>query len=567
MKSRFSAHGLTLARFIMVCGALTADGLSSPGVWAAVEKSLLKSQEGVAALLQGRFDQAILAYDEALRESNISTTRQASIYSDRGVAKWRLKQFDGAMADLTKAVSLNADSATVFNNRGIVLMDLGRVDEAYKDFDRSVALSSNFGPALCNRGNALQALGRPDDADKDFRKAIDVLPANAVPFNGRGKIATALGKNYAALRYFNRALAINAQYGTVYQNRAVALLGLGKNDDAVLDLDKVIALNPDNAGLYAQRGQAHAREKRGLQASRDFQKALELNPKNADALIGRAGQNIERKRPDLAQDDLNQAIALDPGNASAYFWRGQSRSTLNDAANATSDLDKAIELRSNYADAYRLRGSLREKAGQRELAISDYRRALELDPLAKEVRDAYKAATGETVESIVKPLGMAVAGWEVYKVDNRFVAYNERYPKIPVQLEMQGEGVPELEEWTALKDGLAGISLMRYKSGQVKSANFEHVAILDLYKNQVIAIEPFVWGDQRATWAWTPTAVTITDPEGLASVYDLRKAKPIEVANQPRRNRDDDPFSFLRDGRSDRRSRERGPGIFKWLFQ
>ena len=109
------------------------------------------------------------------------------------MAKWRLKQFDGAVADFTKAVSLNPDYAPAYNNRGNVYMDLNRVEEAYRDFDKAIALSPGFGPAYSNRANASQKLRRLEAAENDFRKAIELMPGSAVPLNGRGKIASSPG--------------------------------------------------------------------------------------------------------------------------------------------------------------------------------------------------------------------------------------------------------------------------------------------------------------------------------------------------------------------------------------
>lgn len=531
---------------------------------AAADKSLAKSQEGASALLRGRFDLAVAAYDDALKDGNMPPARQASLYSDRGVAKWRLKQLDAALSDFTKAATLNTDYAPAYNNRGNVLMQLDRVEEAYKDFDKAIALSAGFGPAYSNRANANQQLKRLDAAEEDFRKAIELMPGSAVPYNGRGKVCGALGRHYTALRYLNRAIGLNGQYGPAYENRALILVHLERYGDAIQDFDKVIALSPDKAESYVRRGQAYARDNRGAPAFKDFSQALELDGENVAALIGRGAQNIDRKRTDLALEDLNEAITLDPQNAEAYFWRAKVQQALGVADAAEKDINKAIELDPKYSEAYRVRGSFRDATVQRDAAIADYRKALELDPFSKEARDAYKAASGDTADSVVKPLAPAVTGWEVYSpASGRFVAVNERYPKLNVLLEMQGEGTAEIQEWTPLKDWLSGVGLLRYKAGQKKGKTFENVAIVDLNRNQVVTIEPYILGDTKARWDWTQNAVTVTDAEGLASTYELRKPKPVD---QPR-IANDDPFNIF--GRSSSRGgrEHRRGGIFGWLFQ
>ncbi len=246
--------------FAALAMLLAAASLAVPA-YAAIDRSILKSQEGSSALLRGRYDLAIAAFDDALRDSSLSPARQAPILSDRGVAKWRLKQYDAALADFTKAVSLNPDYAPAYNNRGNVYMDLNRSEEAYKDFDKAIALSPGFGPAYSNRANASQKLKRLEAAENDFRKAIELMPASSVPLNGRGKIANGLGRQYTGLRYLNRAIALNGQYASAYQNRAAVYMSLNRNEDAAQDLDKVIALVPGQRGtLYSPRKDRRAEQ-------------------------------------------------------------------------------------------------------------------------------------------------------------------------------------------------------------------------------------------------------------------------------------------------------------------
>ncbi len=447
---------LALPESIKVLMAFALFGATAglaPVAKAAVDTSAIKSQEGSSALLRGQFDQAVAAYDDALKNTGLPAASQASLYSDRGVAKWRLKRLDEAAADFTTAVSLNPDYAPAYNNRGNVYLDMNRAEDAYKDFDHAISLAPDFGVAYSNRASASQRLNRLDAAERDFRKAVELMPGSAVPLNGRGKIASASGLYYTALRYLNRAIALNAQYAPAYQNRAAVYALLNKNEEAVQDLDKVIALAPDNAGLYVARGRAHARENRWSQAYKDFSKAVELSSESVPALSGRAAQNLERKRPDLALEDLNRAIALDPKAAEAYFWRGQARYAMGDAQAADADLSKAIEVDPSFGEAYRFRGSYRERAGKREDAIADYRRAVEINPLSRDARDGYKAASGDTADSIVKPLGPAVNGWEVFRSSQgQYTALNERYAKIPILLEVpNGSATVQIVESDSLE--------------------------------------------------------------------------------------------------------------------
>lgn len=548
------------------CLAAAAVFGGAGGAVASPEKALLKLQEATAAMMRGRFDQAVGLYDEVLADASVPKTRHASIYNDRGVAKWRQQQLEEALGDFGQAIGASPDYAPAYNNRGTVLMELERVDEAYTDFDKALSLSPGFAAAYNNRGNANHELGRYDAAAEDFRKAVELMPSTAVPFNGRGKTQAALGRSYTALRYLNRAITLNGQYTAAYENRARVFAHLGRHDDAIDDLDKVINVAPERADLHILHGQASAELRRSQQALRDFGKALELEPENAEALVGRGIQNVERKRFDLAIEDLTQALTIDAEMPDAYYYRAQAHWQQDAVDAARPDVEKALSLDPKYQEAYVLKAEMAEKAGDAQGAIDNYRKALELDPFSDDARKGFEKASGETVASVVRPLAEPVSGWAVYSpAPGRFVAVNDRYPKINLLLEMHGEGTAAIVEWTPLKDWLSSIGLLRYKAGTKDGKDFEYVAIVDLGGNKVVAIEPYVWGDHRSKWDWTQNTVTVTDPEGLASFYELRKPKPVA---QPRVRENDREWGFFDEPRGGGGYRApRGPNLFDWLFR
>ena len=240
------------ARFTTNIGwLLAAFSIAAVGGQAMAEDvTLLRAREGAAALMRGQYDKAIASYDEALSAPEIADFIEASIYSDRGVAKWRLNQTKEAIEDFNKSIQLSPENATVYNNRGNALMDLGHPDEAVKDFDRAIALSPNYGPAYNNRGNARVALGQYNLAFQDFRKAVELMPQSAVPFNGRAPPMPSSKRYHAAVRDLSRAISLNPKYVAAYRHRADAYLALGMYREAVDDA---------TAGVHSRAGRAESR--------------------------------------------------------------------------------------------------------------------------------------------------------------------------------------------------------------------------------------------------------------------------------------------------------------------
>lgn len=551
-----------IRRSLLFAGLLLA--LARP-VPAATDTALLKTQEGTAALLRGKFDQAVDSFDQALKTPDLPAARLASIHSDRGVALWRLGRHEDALKDFNRSIELSNGAAATYNNRANVFIELGRYEQAIADLDKAIALAPAYGAAYNNRGNANFQLGRHQAAVADYKRAIELMPTNAVPYNGRAQAQGVLGQPYAGLRNISRAISLNGKYTAAYRNRAIILQHLEREDDALADYERLITLAPEDPALYAGRGQVYLKQKKYAAAIKDFSKAIEIDPQNAQAYIGRGASQIERENHKEALADLDQAITLDPKLPDAYYRRAQVYVRLADPDRAKADLAKALELLPNYAEAYKLSGDMAEARGETDPAIADYRKALELDPFIAGAADKLKKLTGAD-EAIYQPLGEPSKGWTIISPSKgRFVATNPLHPQLKVLLEMHGDGQPQILDWTPLSDALKGFGLLRYAAGKLpdgaEGSFSEFVAILDLRRNIVISIEPHVAGEMKAKWEWSPTGVVVTDAEGVISAHELREPPKPKPEVKPVRDRPwfDDGFSNRGGGRQ--------RGLFDWLFR
>ena len=79
-----------------------------------------------------------------------------------------------------------------------------------------------------------------------------------------------------------------------------------------------------------------------------------------------------------------------------------------------------------------------------------------------------------------------------------------------------------------MKDALAGIGLLRYAAGDLGEGTDQelvYTAVVDLYANKVVSIEPYSWGTNTAKWDWQAYSVVVTDPDGNTNELKLRKPK------------------------------------------
>ncbi len=561
------------AKICLTLAAGLAAAVAVLGAAQAEDQVLLRAREGAAAMIRGQFERAVSLYDEALATPDVSKFVQASIYSDRGVAKWRMKQTREAVDDFNESIQLSPESATVYNNRGNALMDLGHPEEAIKDFDRAIQLQPSYGAAYNNRGNAYAALHDYDAAFQSFRNATTLLPKSPAPFNGRGRTHTELDRYHAAIRDLTRAIELDQKYAAAYRNRAEANFALGNYGEAAEDATQALDLEPDRPQpkLVLLRAEAYAAENQFREAIADFDRALELDPNLIEAYVERGVLFAKNNRYDDAIGDYNRAIEMDPKNAKAFAMRAEAKLKQDAPAEALTDVNQALLLSLGDPLALRIRGNIYEAEERVGDAIYDYQKALTKDPFQVESRAALVRLDQELPAETGQPLGEPVDGWVVSEPSpDRYIATNPDYRGLRAEIEMFGKGQPKILEWKLMRGALSGIGLLKYYAGSVgEDGDLEYVAIIDTRANKIVSIEPERWGSKPATWTWQAVSVVVTDPDGHSNEVALRKVRQ----SAPVARRQDDGF-FGGQSRSRQRTQRRSggggggsPGMLDWLFR
>ncbi|MDJ0514371.1 MAG: tetratricopeptide repeat protein [Methyloceanibacter sp.] len=561
------------AKTLLLGAALATAGV---GVAQAADQVLLRAREGTAAMLRGQYDQAVALYDEALGTPDVSKFVLASIYSDRGVAKWRMRKTKEAIDDFNESIQLAPDNAIVYNNRGNALMDLGHPKEAIKDFDRAIALEPSYGAAFNNRGNAYASLQNYDAAFQSFRKATALLSSTAAPYNGRGRAHIERDRYHAAVRDLGRSIKLDPKLAAAYRNRAVANFELGNFAAAAADASQALDLEPerDKAKLLMLRARAHAAQNRFREGVADFDQVLDIEPEKVDAFIERGALLAKNKRHDAAIRDFDKALALEPKNAKAYALRGETKLFDRKADKGYIDVNIALILKPNDPQALRIRGDIFRAQKRNENAVADYQKAVALDPFQEQARATLVRLRAPVPADTRKPLGEPVAGWVINeKSPGRFVASNSNFRGVNVPMEMFGGGQPRILSWQQLKGAQSGIGLLKYNAGAAQSGGaFEYVAVVDTRKGAVLAIEPERWGDKAATWEWQTAALSVTDPDGNVSEVALRPQRNRAAPVARRRRSGDGFFGFAQQQRPAPRPKARRRGgrsndPFRWLFR
>jgi serine/threonine protein kinase/regulator of sirC expression with transglutaminase-like and TPR domain len=238
-----------------------------------------------------------------------------------GIRLFAQKKYAAAIEKYIEIEKYTKRFSWSYINRGLARLKLGDINGAIVDYNRAIEINPRDFEALYSRANLQIISGDDKAALVDFSKAIEVNPRYHQAYNNRGVVRCDLGDKKGAIDDYNKAIEINPRYDEAYNNRGNARSGLGDNNGAILDYNKAIEINPRSAKSYNNRGAARLRSGDTKGATDDYNKAVEINPRSAEAYanLGLIQYSFGRKR--AAALGLKRFLELVPNHPAAPRMR------------------------------------------------------------------------------------------------------------------------------------------------------------------------------------------------------------------------------------------------------
>ncbi len=159
---------------------------------------------GVELAGQGRIQEAIAEYDEAIRLQPESF----GAYNNRAVAYDSLGQSERAIQDYAEAIRLDPEEFVTYYNRSLIYRDLGLLQQAIEDLDEAIRLNPQYPDAYFYRGLTYRDLGQFRQAIEDLDEAIRLDPRDPDGYASRALAYTGLGEDAQAQEDFDRAVEL-----------------------------------------------------------------------------------------------------------------------------------------------------------------------------------------------------------------------------------------------------------------------------------------------------------------------------------------------------------------------
>lgn len=363
---------------------------------------------GQSYFIQADYSAAVRLIDRAVAAlpAQLAPPQGASeAYFRLGWLYQYLGQSQEAIANYTRSLEFNPQSAVTYNNRAILYQQQGDYLPALADYDRAIDLEPDYAPAYNNRGIVYSDQQDYGPAIADYDKAIELDPDLASPYLNRGNVYQKQEDYSRAIADYDQAIELDPNFVNAYISRGNAYTALANYEQAIADYNKAIELDPKDTAPYLNRALAYEQQGNYPQAINDFTQVIQLDPNNAAAYTGRSSVYYHQGDYPQVIADSTQALDLDPKNATAYYNRGLAYAAQGDWSQAIADYTRAVEIApqgDEVEDIYFNRAQAYANQGDYEQAIRDYTKVLELKPEADAANnrgDLY-AAQGDYQQAI-----------------------------------------------------------------------------------------------------------------------------------------------------------------------
>ncbi|SMG15379.1 TPR repeat-containing protein [Marivirga sericea] len=150
---------------------------------------------------KGDFKQGIHLYSQYITKNN----QNPVAFYQRGKAYFKIKDYQAAQSDLSKAIKLKPDSAELYAERGLIYYMAKKQDAAMSDFNIAVEMEPENPFRYASRAFIKDHLNDLQGAKNDYQKALELDPEDAISHNNLGLVLGKMGNHKIAEKHYKDA--------------------------------------------------------------------------------------------------------------------------------------------------------------------------------------------------------------------------------------------------------------------------------------------------------------------------------------------------------------------------
>ena len=195
-------------------------------------------------------------------------------YANRGDYWYLQGNYELALRDMNKSISIFQGFPDVYNNRGRIYQNVGKYDLALTDYNHAISIDSMNDRSLINR--AILLLSRYNQrtkAERDLKEAIRINPYNHLGYLNLGVLFEQQLELENAENCYSKGIDNIGDSHILYQYRGLVRHKQRLLEDALSDYDSSLSLNDGDKRTYYLRAKVNYDLGRIEQAKNDARMA------------------------------------------------------------------------------------------------------------------------------------------------------------------------------------------------------------------------------------------------------------------------------------------------------
>ncbi|MFX1452814.1 MAG: tetratricopeptide repeat protein [Promethearchaeota archaeon] len=228
---------------------------------------------GVSYLKEGKLDEAITAFNEALK----TNPNSSSILAHLGDALWKKGSYNDVIKVYNKMIKLDPENFEAYNNLGLTFSAMGQFNRAIMEFRQAIQINPNFVDSYLNLGSALQEVELYEEAFQTFKEAVRITPDDSLPHYYLAMGYYKIGMIEDAINECKEVIKKNPEYMDVHELLGYLFYIDGELDDAIKEYEKVLQTKPDYAEALYNLGNVLISKGKFDDGIREYKKSLISN--------------------------------------------------------------------------------------------------------------------------------------------------------------------------------------------------------------------------------------------------------------------------------------------------
>jgi protein O-GlcNAc transferase len=327
---------------------------------------------------QGRFAEAIVKYQQLLRQSPDDQTVAANLAS----ALVRVGRLDEGLSMYEHLASKNGQQPELWFNYANALQRAGNLTKARQIFERTLKIAPAFFPAALNLANLVRDIGESQLAIELYQHAITLNPQHPKPRVNLARLLRSMKCLKETRDVLNTAMQAGASNLETLYEQALLEYESGEPDKAMSTTQKILKLQPNYGSAYTLIGLVEYERGNVDTAVRWWNELARLEPGNPEPHINLGTLRQKEHRHEQAVSHFRDAVRRAPDDLGANLKLGLILSTTGHVSEAMQIGERLARLSPNRPEGFSLLAN-----GLHEQGLCEQSRAAFDEALSKKTDD------------------------------------------------------------------------------------------------------------------------------------------------------------------------------------